>query len=219
MDPRTHARSYDRSLALARVPRRTHARPHSGSPLWMWYVGVTFQSVGYPIALGLAALDATSRVETLNEWLVAERAAISSYDRAAAYALFAYFSKDLAEQQAALYHLHHVFCAAMTAGAIYCSCAGPSVLVGALFLELGTLTMNLTKICPSVAFFRILFPTGMTASNLAALALFWPVLQLECVPLAVRIGYAVVLSVLLFLRQERTVSETIAWCRGADKAK
>mmetsp|Transcript_57922 Transcript_57922/g.147053 ORF Transcript_57922/g.147053 Transcript_57922/m.147053 type:complete len:241 (+) Transcript_57922:64-786(+) len=194
--------------AIAR--RRLSTEDLDGSPRWMWTIGLAFQSIIVPAMSWLAIVHTPM---SLSAWLLAPRAGLSPTDIEVALALATYFLKDLVEPQKPLYHLHHVACASMTLGALFAPAAGPSVLFGGALLEVGTACMSASRHWPSVTLWRYAFFVGMSASNFACVVLFVHMLRGGVCPATVATAYAVVLVVLLALRQEVCHREFLAWWR------
>ena len=202
-----------------------------GSPRWCWLVAKLFQQVLCPLALlrawafeafapGWLVLPRAAAFEAAGGGARATRHVVRL--------LVGYFAKDLLEQQQALYHAHHVACIGMTVAALAVPCAGPAVLAGATVLECGSSTYGATVLYPSEGAMKrralrrraasppargfseylrnraiLRYVVGMTASNLVPAALFaYVVIFLECVPVGFKVTYTLILSVLLFMRQQ-----------------
>ena len=176
-------------------------------------MGGTFQFVICPILVAFAFVDSGVG---LNAWLVKDQASVGIADRVAARALLCYFGKDLLEQQSLLYHLHHIACVSMTFGALFVPCAGTSVIGGACVLEFGTACMCLSRLRPKCEGSRWLYVLGMSASNVLAAGLVLFMLQLDCLDWSLKSVYAVVIGILLFMRQRHLMHD---FSQSAGKAK
>eukprot|EP01047_Picozoa_sp_COSAG01_P061490 COSAG01_NODE_7691_length_3098_cov_2.071691_1_plen_226_part_00 len=188
-----------------------------GSPRWMWYTGVVFQALVLPTLVAMAVTSPTIELP-LSEWLLAPRSALGMAEARITVGLVAYFGKDILAEQALIYHAHHSACAAMSIGALFVPAAGMSVLLGALALEMGTVSRTAALLRPDSSLAHAGNIVGMTASNLVALALLWNVVRSGVISLALSLTYGVVIVVLLAFRQEDCVTANWAWFR-ADSAK
>ncbi len=187
-------------------------------------MGGAFQFFICPVLVAFAIFDSGVG---LPNWLIKDQASLSIADRIAARALITYFGKDLFEQQAFMYHIHHVACVSMTLGALFVSCAGTLVIGGACVLEFGTACMCLSRLRPDSEVSRWAYFLGMSASNVLAAALVVFMLTLDCLDWNLKSVYAVVIGVLLFMRQrhvqhdfftvKKAVSKKAAATRAAAK--
>ncbi|KAJ1445057.1 hypothetical protein M885DRAFT_626551 [Pelagophyceae sp. CCMP2097] len=185
------------------VARRTlSCADVEGSPRWVWLIGNVFQTAILP-ALTYQAWRQTP-ADSFGGWVTAPQELLTAWDRLAVAALFGYFLKDLIEEQAALFHVHHIFCGGMMVGAVFVLPAGGAgVLIGGCVLEVGTASYGWSRLAPQSLLARHLYTVVMTLSNATAAAVyvFCAYTLRATISAAVSASYGVVVAGLLGLRQ------------------